>query len=100
MFIVLLVIFVMAMFMWLVGNLGALPAPANAWLPFIAVLILGIVVFLVGGGVVAMQRISHAGSTMPPELAKSFAVNDTDWMKDVQVVRSQKTVHVPTAWVQ
>jgi len=58
-FIVLLVCFVMTMFLWLLGNLGAIPnAPAySPWLAFFACLILGLVVFLTGGGLVAMQRL-------------------------------------------
>lgn len=55
MYVVLLVCFVMTLFLWLLSMLGAIPnAPAySPWLSFFACLILGLVVFLVGGGLVS-----------------------------------------------
>ncbi len=57
--IVLIVCFVMTMFLWLLAMLGAIPnSPAySPWLGWFACLILGIVVFLLGTGVVAVQRL-------------------------------------------
>jgi len=56
--IILLVIWTMAMFLWLLHLLGAVPqSGAHApWLAFFAVLTLGIVVFLLGTGAVVWQR--------------------------------------------
>lgn len=56
--IVLIVMFVMTMFLWLLSLLGAVPnAPSySPWLAFFACLILGIVVFLVGSGVIVVAR--------------------------------------------
>lgn len=55
--IVLVVIFVMAMFLWMLSNLEALPGRlSNNWLAFFAVLVLGIAVFLLGSGVVVWHR--------------------------------------------
>ena len=44
--IVLLVIFTASMLLWVLGLVGVVPAQYSGWLPFIAVLVLGIVVFL------------------------------------------------------
>lgn len=52
--IVLLVLFVIAMALWAAVNAGALQGNAM-WFAFLAVLILGIVVFLTGTGVVAFR---------------------------------------------
>lgn len=54
---VLLVCWVMTMFLWLLGNLGAIPnAPAySPWLAFFACLILGLAVFIVGGGFIVVH---------------------------------------------
>ena len=49
--IILLVVFVVVMLVWLLAKTGALAANTY-WLAFIAVLVLGVVVFLVGSGVV------------------------------------------------
>ena len=51
-FIVLLVCFTVVMLVWLLGLLGAVPGGVErqGWLAFFAVLVLGIVVFLVGSG--------------------------------------------------
>lgn len=48
---VLLVLFVMVIFLWLLGLLGAIPGAAtySPWLAFFGVLILGIVVFVTRG---------------------------------------------------
>lgn len=50
--IVLLVCFIIVMFLWLLGLLGAVPngAAYSPWLSFFACLILGIVVFISGAG--------------------------------------------------
>lgn len=52
--IVLIVMFVMVMFLWLLTMLGAVPNTGHysPWLAWFATLILGIVVFLVGSGVI------------------------------------------------
>jgi len=55
--IVLIVIFTMSMFVWLMANLGAGPVPPQregivAW---IAVLVLGVAVFLMASGVLAWR---------------------------------------------
>lgn len=56
--IVLLVLFVVVMAMWGFGisrpSAAGVPA-ASPWLPFVAVLILGLVVFLYGSGVLATR---------------------------------------------
>lgn len=59
MFIVLLVCFVVVMLVWLLAMLGAIPKdnPASSWLPWFACLILGVVVFLVGSGVIVVERV-------------------------------------------
>jgi hypothetical protein len=49
--IILLVIFVVVMLLWLMAKTGAIAANTD-WMAFIAVLILGVVVFLVGTGVI------------------------------------------------
>jgi len=56
--IILLVIFVVTMMVWFLSLVGAVPQAAtySPWLAFIACLILGVVVFLVGSGQVAMPR--------------------------------------------
>ncbi len=55
--IVLLVFFTVVMAVWLLSLLGTSPGLVNAspWLGFFACLILGIVVFLMGSGVVVVQ---------------------------------------------
>jgi predicted membrane channel-forming protein YqfA (hemolysin III family) len=53
--IVLLVVFVVVMLIWLLAKTGAIAANSD-WLAFIAVLVLGVVVFLVGTGVVVVER--------------------------------------------
>lgn len=59
MFVVLLVMFVVVMMVWLLSLLGAIPNAPNysPWLAFFACLLLGIVVFLVGSGVIVVERI-------------------------------------------
>jgi hypothetical protein len=62
MLIILLVCFTMVMFVWLLGNLGAIPTGepaggAGRWLPFFACLILGIMVFLVGTGTIVIEPV-------------------------------------------
>ena len=52
--IILLVLFVIAMALWAAILGGAVSGNPN-WLAFVAVLILGIVVFLVGGGVIEVH---------------------------------------------
>jgi len=56
--IILLVLWVMSMFLWLLALLGAVPQTAQYghWLSFFAVLVLGLVVFLLGTGAVVWQR--------------------------------------------
>ncbi len=56
--IVLLVMFVIVMFLWLLSMLGAIPnAPTySPWLGWFACMILGVVVFLVGSGVIVVER--------------------------------------------
>ena len=49
--IILLVIFVVVMLVWLMARTGAIAANTD-WMAFIAVLVLGVVVFLVGSGVI------------------------------------------------
>jgi len=55
--IVLVVIFTMAMFLWLLALLGAAPGLASreGLCAFFAVLVLGIVVFLLGSGVIVWR---------------------------------------------
>ncbi len=48
--IILLVVFVVVLLLWFLSLTGTAPVPPSPWLPFIAVLILGVVVFLVGTG--------------------------------------------------
>lgn len=57
--IVLTVMFVMVMFLWLLAMLGAQPnSPSySPWLGWFACLILGIVVFLLGSGVIVIERL-------------------------------------------
>ncbi len=59
MLIILIVMFTMVMFLWLLGLLGASPGVAtySPWLAFFACLILGIVVFLLGSGVIVVQKV-------------------------------------------
>lgn len=52
--IILLVIFVVVMLVWALINAGSISGNGN-WLAFIAVLVLGIVVFLVGSGAVVFR---------------------------------------------
>lgn len=56
--IVLVVIFTMSMFLWLLAVLGASPqlAAREGLCAWIAVMVLGVVVFLLGSGVVVWQR--------------------------------------------
>ncbi len=58
-FIILLVIFVVVMVMWAANAPGDVRAK---WLAWTAVLILGIVVFLVGTGVIVVEKTSIAHS--------------------------------------
>ncbi len=53
--IILLVCFVVVMLVWMLAKTGAIAAN-DGWLAFIAVLILGIVVFLYGSGVIVIER--------------------------------------------
>jgi len=55
--IILVVIFTLCMFLWLLALLGSIPnAPASSpWLAFFAVLVLGIVVFLLGSGAIVWR---------------------------------------------
>jgi hypothetical protein len=56
--IALFVIWLVLMLVWLLGLLGAVGVPvsaSNAWLPFLVSLVLGVVLFLVGGGYVAFR---------------------------------------------
>jgi len=56
--IILLVIFVVVLLLWfllLVGVVPNAPPQGSPWLAFIAVLVLGIVVFLTGSGVIVMK---------------------------------------------
>ena len=55
--VVLVVVFVMAMFLWLLANLGGAPAypQAERWLAWFAVLVLGIAVFLLGSGALTFR---------------------------------------------
>jgi len=54
--IVCVVCFIMTMFLWLLTLLGAVPGAPNysPWLAFFACLILGTVVFLIGGGIITV----------------------------------------------
>lgn len=52
--VVLLVIFVVVMLVWALINAGSISGNGN-WLAFIAVLVLGVVVFLTGTGVVVYK---------------------------------------------
>lgn len=57
--IVVLVLFVMVMFLWLLGLLGgdnAIAVKSSPWLAWFACLFLGIVVFLTGFGYVTLPR--------------------------------------------
>ena len=56
--IILLVCFVVVMLVWLLALLGALPdSPRfSPWLAFIACLIVGLAVFVVGPGMVVVAR--------------------------------------------
>jgi hypothetical protein len=56
--IILLVLWVMTMFLWLLALLGAVPQTQRyeSWLGFFAALVLGLVVFLVGTGVVVWSH--------------------------------------------
>lgn len=57
--IVLLVCFVVIMLVWGLGLGGAIDLKANqGWLAFLAVLILGIVIFLLGTGVIVIEHTS------------------------------------------
>lgn len=51
---ILLVCFVVVLLLWGLANTGAVQANTG-WIAFIAVLILGLVVFLVGGGIVVLR---------------------------------------------
>ena len=55
---ILLVIFVVIMLLWFLSMVGAvaLTPAASSWFPWIAVLILGIVVFLLGTGVIVVDH--------------------------------------------
>ena len=53
--IVLLVVFVVVMLVWFLAGSKSITANAD-WLAFIAVLVLGVVVFLVGSGVIVVER--------------------------------------------
>jgi hypothetical protein len=56
--IILLVCFTMVMFIWLLGNLGSVAmGDAGKWLAFFACLILGVVVFLLGSGVIVVESL-------------------------------------------
>lgn len=63
-FIIILVCFTMVMFIWLLYLLGgvslggqpAQPAGAGGWLPWFACFFLGVVVFLIGSGVIVIQK--------------------------------------------
>ena len=56
------VCFIVVMLLWFLMLMGAVTTPeksvqASPWLAFIAVLILGIVVFLLGSGVIVIERL-------------------------------------------
>jgi hypothetical protein len=55
---ILLVCFVVILLLWFLSMVGAvsLNPAASSWFPWIAVLILGIVVFLLGTGVIVVDR--------------------------------------------
>ena len=55
MFLVLLVIFIVVMLLWGLSKSGAVAVNGD-WMAFIAVLILGVVVFLYAGGVIVVDR--------------------------------------------
>lgn len=59
--IVLLVVFVVVMLIWFLSLVGTLPGTTTAgrgdWLAWIAVAVLGVVVFLVGAGVLVVERV-------------------------------------------
>ena len=59
--IVLLVLFTVVMAVWLLAMLNPSPgvAPYSPWLAFFACLILGVVVFLTGTGVISMAAGGH-----------------------------------------
>jgi len=56
--IVLVVIETMALFLWLLALMGASPQlkSSESWCAFFAVLVLAVVVFLLGSGVIVWQR--------------------------------------------
>lgn len=56
--IILVVCFVMVMFLWLLAMLGAMPnSPVySPWLGWFACLILGVMVFCIGSGVVVWTK--------------------------------------------
>ena len=57
--IILLVIFVVVMLLWFLALVGVVPAGPrdySGWLAFIACLVLGVVVFLVGSGQATLPR--------------------------------------------
>jgi hypothetical protein len=56
--IALFVVYVVLMLLWGLGLLGTGPSglsTATAWLPFLVCLVLGVVLFLVGGGYVTFR---------------------------------------------
>ena len=55
---ILLVIFVVVLLLWFLSMMGAvsLNPAASSWFPWIACLILGIVVFMLGTGVIVVER--------------------------------------------
>lgn len=55
MLVALFVVFVVVMLLWGLARSGAITANTD-WLAFVAVLVLGAVVFLVGAGVVVVDR--------------------------------------------
>ncbi len=56
--IILAVGFFVVLLLWFLSMIGkaGVPAEGSPWLAFIAVLILGIVVFLMGSGVIVVER--------------------------------------------
>lgn len=54
--IILLVIFVVVMLIWGLALAGSIPNERAGLLAFVAVLVLGIVVFLYGAGVIMVER--------------------------------------------
>ncbi len=58
MYTVCLVIFIVVMLLWAFTNSGTIDKPAaNHWVALVAVLVLGIVVFLLGGGLLTVTPI-------------------------------------------